>query len=509
MCTCKHLTADWKVDLLQAQETASERGSVILSETALSMSESSLTLERPTASAMNVQGDFNQPITGECFVLTSFRPEMNAVTPGPGLPAPEGSEHNQDIHMSVIKRHTPEGENRIAMETNQAFQRVSNSEDYLQPVDNDNLQAAAKNTDSCRLCHRKAETLPPNCPQARPRVKILDKRETERLFQCKDSTFTGPLLSLQFTDMLQENPLYRRETAEAQHCASVKSADKSNRLIPQTRTRHGQHTYQNDTCTTTADQDAANPSQSPLRPACNRDTPYARVNCNTNWEVSRDHLSLFERIGGGHLVRCGRVRVLTWLVLKAELKPHPNVIQLLGCLTKDVVRCKGMPDFRPPLVILEFVPHGDLLGYLRKSKGATDDYYNLRSADVPRKIPIQQLYKFASDIARGMEFISAHQGVVPVKWLAIESLTNHVYTTQSDVWSYGIVLYEIFTLGGKLYEGMTGEEVFNFVASGDRLPRTPSMSSEVYKVMLQCWQGNPSKRPTFGSIASWMENCCL
>jgi len=63
----------------------------------------------------------------------------------------------------------------------------------------------------------------------------------------------------------------------------------------------------------------------------------------------------------------------------------------------------------PPLVILEFVPHGDLLGFLKKSKGETDDYYDLRDTEVPQKIPTQQLYKFASDIARGMEFISAHQ----------------------------------------------------------------------------------------------------
>jgi len=63
----------------------------------------------------------------------------------------------------------------------------------------------------------------------------------------------------------------------------------------------------------------------------------------------------------------------------------------------------------PPLVILEFVPHGDLLGYLKKSKGEADDYYNLRSAEVPQKIPTQQLYRFASDIARGMEYIAAHQ----------------------------------------------------------------------------------------------------
>jgi len=74
----------------------------------------------------------------------------------------------------------------------------------------------------------------------------------------------------------------------------------------------------------------------------------------------------------------------------------------------------------PPLVILEFVPHGDLLGYLKKSKGETDDYYNLRSAEVPQKIPTQQLYKFASDIARGMEFISAHQVCCNVEICAIE-----------------------------------------------------------------------------------------
>ena len=63
----------------------------------------------------------------------------------------------------------------------------------------------------------------------------------------------------------------------------------------------------------------------------------------------------------------------------------------------------------PPLVILEFVPHGDLLGYLRKSNGENDDFYDLKSKEVPFKIPERQLYQFSADIARGMEFISAHQ----------------------------------------------------------------------------------------------------
>ena len=75
-------------------------------------------------------------------------------------------------------------------------------------------------------------------------------------------------------------------------------------------------------------------------------------------------------------------------------------------------RHKFLPTFflkGPPLVILEFVPHGDLLGYLRKSNGENDVFYDLKSKEVPSKIPQRQLYQFSADIARGMEFISAHQ----------------------------------------------------------------------------------------------------
>ncbi|KAL9971573.1 hypothetical protein ACROYT_G017750 [Oculina patagonica] len=601
----------------EAQVTPDERGSVILAESSLSMPESSLNSEQPTTSVRNVPGDCSQLRTGECFVLTAFRPEMNTIAPRstshevPSLLRPfaphrgsEGSIQNQDIDMPVIKTSTSKEQNEITKETNEAtavlstvreedgqkrrkgttkfqapdtygqngtgtdtFERVTHSEDYLQPVDNNNLQSTVINTGSAKLFDRKTQSLTHNRPQPKPRVKILNKRETDKLFQCKHSTFTGTLLSLQFTDTLEPNPLYDREAA--QQCASVKPAEQSNHLIPQTKTRHGQHHgYQNDTMTTA-------PYQNSLRPAGRVESPYTRVLSNTNWEVSRDHLSLFERIGGGSFGQVWKGAALDvagakgWSIVAVKmlkenssnsdlkdllseldvlkkLKPHPNVIQLLGCLTKDVIRCKGGREFRPPLVILEFVPHGDLLGYLKKSKGETDDYYSLKSAEVSRKIPKHQLYKFACDIARGMDFISAHQlihrdlaarnvlvgeglsckitdfgmardlgkneiyvrrsnGLMPVKWMAVESLTSQVFTTESDVWSYGIVLYEIFTLGGRLYEGMTGEDVFNYVASGRRLPKTSAMTSELYNLMLQCWQENPYKRPTFGSIVDWME----
>ncbi|XP_078355950.1 proto-oncogene tyrosine-protein kinase receptor Ret-like isoform X1 [Oculina patagonica] len=543
----------------------------------------------------SMQGDYNQPKTEKCFVLTAFRPDMNTSTPESKpqevsftlrtfVPhrGSEKSKNNQDICMSVIHQvTTPEEEHSAVVNTedvstlgatreiNQETRKVQEppAENYLRPVNNDNVQGEIKNTDSSRLCHEASKTLSCNRPQPKPRVKILGKRENVKLSQCKHSTNTGTLLSLQSTNMLGSNPLYDREAA--QHCASVKPVDQSNHLIPQTTTRHRQHHgYQNELCTTTSYQNAS-------QTAGRVEPPYTRVLSNTNWEVSRDHLSLFERIGGGSFGQVWKGAafgvagnqewsvvavkmlkedslyadlrdLLSELDLLKKLKPHPNVIQLLGCLTKDVIRCKGGREFRPPLVILEFVPHGDLLGYLKKSKGETDDYYNVESTEVPRKIPVQQLYKFASDIARGMEFISSLQlihrdlaarnvlvgeglrckitdfgmardlgkaevyvrrsnGLMPVKWMAVESLKSQVFTTKSDVWSYGIVLYEIFTLGRNPYEGMTGEEVFNYVASGQRLPSTSAMSTELYNLMLQCWQRDPSKRPAFGSIVDWME----
>ena len=76
-------------------------------------------------------------------------------------------------------------------------------------------------------------------------------------------------------------------------------------------------------------------------------------------------------------------------------------------LTNTSLSCCLFPG--PPLVILEFVPHGDLLGYLKKSRGENDNYYNLTTKSMPCKITEQQLYQFAYDIACGMEFLSAHQ----------------------------------------------------------------------------------------------------
>ena len=88
---------------------------------------------------------------------------------------------------------------------------------------------------------------------------------------------------------------------------------------------------------------------------------------------------------------------------------EPEDVLIWGqCIWQNLLSFLLFPG--PPLVILEFVPHGDLLGYLKKSKGEKDNYYNLRNKEsMPSKITEQQLYQFARDIACGMEFLSAHQ----------------------------------------------------------------------------------------------------
>lgn len=102
-------------------------------------------------------------------------------------------------------------------------------------------------------------------------------------------------------------------------------------------------------------------------------------------------------------------------------------------------------------------------------------------------------------------YVRKSKGVEPLRWMAVESLDREVFTTKSDVWSYGIVLYEIFTLGDYPYSEMKGHEVHKYVSDGHRLERTSRVSLELYDLMLQCWDQAPSRRPTFESIATWME----
>uniref|UniRef100_A0A7N6C3C2 receptor protein-tyrosine kinase n=1 Tax=Anabas testudineus TaxID=64144 RepID=A0A7N6C3C2_ANATE len=211
---------------------------------------------------------------------------------------------------------------------------------------------------------------------------------------------------------------------------------------------------------------------------------------------------------------------------------HPNVMRLLGvCL--QTVESEGYPS---PVVILPYMKHGDLHSYLLYS----------RLGDCPVYLPSQMLVKFMTDIARGMEYLSNknfihrdlaarncmlnenmnvcvadfglskkiyngdyyRQGRIskmPVKWIAIESLADRVYTTKSDVWSFGVTMWEIATRGQTPYPGVENSEIYDYLRQGNRLKQPPDCLDSIYSLMFSCWLLSPKDRPSFESLRCELE----
>ncbi|XP_058523605.1 tyrosine-protein kinase Mer [Ochotona princeps] len=210
---------------------------------------------------------------------------------------------------------------------------------------------------------------------------------------------------------------------------------------------------------------------------------------------------------------------------------HPNVIRLLGVCIE--MSAQGIPK---PMVILPFMKYGDLHTYLLYSR-----------LDAGAKhIPVQTLVKFMVDIALGMEYLSNRnflhrdlaarncmlrddmtvcvadfglskkiysgdyyrQGRIakmPVKWIAIESLADRVYTSKSDVWAFGVTMWEIATRGMTPYPGVQNHEMYEYLLHGHRLTQPEGCLDQLYEIMYSCWRTDPLDRPSFSTLRQQLE----
>ncbi len=81
------------------------------------------------------------------------------------------------------------------------------------------------------------------------------------------------------------------------------------------------------------------------------------------------------------------------------------------------------------------------------------------------------------------------RGKLPVRWMAIESLEFRKFSTKSDVWSFGVVMWEVFTLGlARPYQNIAARDLSETIVSGARMQQPPACPDDVYALMLQCWQ---------------------
>lgn len=104
------------------------------------------------------------------------------------------------------------------------------------------------------------------------------------------------------------------------------------------------------------------------------------------------------------------------------------------------------------------------------------------------------------DVYENKTYSMIDQKRLPVRWMSIEAISKQTFTMWSDVWSYGILMWEIITLGIHPYPDLGNEQILPFLNSNRRLPKTDLCSQELYDVMLSCWNETPTSRPTFQDL---------
>ncbi|XP_071819474.1 uncharacterized protein [Apostichopus japonicus] len=220
--------------------------------------------------------------------------------------------------------------------------------------------------------------------------------------------------------------------------------------------------------------------------------------------------------------------LLDEMKLLSSLGEHRNIMSLVACCSRK----------EPYYLITEYMQFGDLLNFLRKCReegsSAIDPIYSLgeeKQIIVARDITNGMAYMenakcYHGDLAarnvlvgdglkvkisdfgmsddiytKGYKRQETADKKIPVKWCSLETIFSGICSLKSDVWSFGVVLHEIFTLGGSPYPGMALRFLVNKLREGYRMEKAEHCPDDIYQLMLRCWQEDPADRPKFVDLS--------
>ncbi|RXN38562.1 insulin-like growth factor 1 receptor [Labeo rohita] len=236
------------------------------------------------------------------------------------------------------------------------------------------------------------------------------------------------------------------------------------------------------------------------------------------WEVEREKITMCRELGQGSfgMVYEG--------IAKGVVKDEPETRVAIKTVNESASLHERIEFLNEASVMKEFNCH----------------HVNTSSLPLP---PLKKMIQMAGEIADGMAYLNANKfvhrdlaarncmvaedftvkigdfgmtrdiyetdyyrkggkGLLPVRWMSPESLKDGVFTTMSDVWSFGVVLWEIATLAEQPYQGMSNEQVLRFVMEGGLLDKPDNCPDMLFELMRMCWQYNPKMRPSFLEIIS-------
>ncbi|XP_034035582.1 tyrosine-protein kinase ABL2 isoform X2 [Thalassophryne amazonica] len=272
-------------------------------------------------------------------------------------------------------------------------------------------------------------------------------------------------------------------------------------------------------------------------PKCNKPTVYGVSPIHDKWEMERTDITMKHKLGGGQY---GEVYVGVWkkynltvavktlkedtmeveeflkeAAVMKEVK-HPNLVQLLGVCTLE-----------PPFyIVTEYMPHGNLLDYLREcdkeevnavvllymaTQISSAMEYLEKKNFIHRDLAARNCLVGENHIVKVADFglsrlmtgdtYTAHAGAkFPIKWTAPESLAYNTFSIKSDVWAFGVLLWEIATYGMSPYPGIDLSQVYDLLEKGYRMEQPEGCPPKVYELMRACWQWSPLDRPSFAEI---------